>query len=113
MLKTLVVLIALLIAVVNVSAQTRPGSRRAYVSRKPVVLRVGPPTTYLKAGLTTEEVVRVLGEPIAMFDRNDKGVTVKSYEFPRGGNRILVAEFVNGALVNSRTETRQATEIGR
>ena len=112
MLKTLVILIAVLIAVVNVTGQTT-GAKRPYVTRKPVALRIGPPTTYLKEGLTTEEVVKLLGEPTVVLEHEDKGVAVKTYEFPRGGNRILVADFVKGALVSSRTETRQTPEAGR
>jgi hypothetical protein len=112
MLKTLVILLAVLIAVVNISAQTS-GAKRPYVTRKPVALRLGPPTTYLKEGLTTQEVVKLLGEPTSILDREDNGVAMKTYEFPRGGNRILVADFVNGALINSRIETRQAAEAGR
>lgn len=110
MLKTLVILIALLIAVVNVSAQSnRPGKRtfggRRIVTRAGVV-RVGPVTTYLKEGLTTEEVLRLLGEPAGVSEHNANGSSVKTYEFRRGDNRILIAEFVNDSLVSSRTETR-------
>lgn len=106
MLKSIVIVIALLIAVVNVSAQasqTHDGRNRV---RKMSAIRVGPPTTYLKEGLTTEQVVRILGEPILISERNDDGVVIRSYEFQRGANRILIAEFVKGSLISSRTETR-------
>jgi hypothetical protein len=36
---------------------------------KPGVVQVGPRTTYLKEGLTTEEVVRLLGKPSAISER--------------------------------------------
>jgi hypothetical protein len=106
MLKTMVIVIALLIAVVNVSAQTsrtQKGVRRVHQAS---AIRVGPPTTYLKEGLTAEQVLRILGEPISFSERDESGVTIKTYEFQRGANRILVADFVQGMLVNSRTETR-------
>lgn len=104
MLKTLVIVIALLIAVVNVSAQT--GRNQKNVKRhQATAIRVGPPTTYLKEGLTAEEVLRVLGEPINVSEREDDGVTIKTLHFQRGANRVLVAEFVNNELVSSRTET--------
>ena len=65
MLKALVILVAIVFAVVNVSAQGSSSRRR--VVRKVGVVRVGPSTTYLKQGLSTEEVVRLLGEPTASF----------------------------------------------
>lgn len=101
----MVIVIALLIAVVNVSAQTsrtQKGVRRVHQAN---AIRVGPPTTYLKEGLTAEQVLRILGEPISFSERDEGGVTIETYEFQRGANRILVADFVKGMLVNSRTET--------
>lgn len=76
-------------------------------SRPTGVLRLGPPTTYLKEGLRTEEVLRLLGQPGSISQRDDKGVIVTTYEFPRGEGRILIAEFVSDALVRSRVETRE------
>lgn len=73
---------------------------------KPGVVKVGPRTTYLKEGLRTDEVVRLLGKPSSISERSDKDVVVGMYEFKRGEGRILIAEFVNGVLVRSRTETR-------
>ena len=70
------------------------------------VIRVGPPTTYLKEGLRTEEVLRLLGKPVAISERSEKDLVVTTYEFRRGEGRILIAEFVSGVLVRSRTETR-------
>jgi hypothetical protein len=105
MLKTLVIAIAVIIAVVNASAHTSVTTKRQ-ASRKAGVIRVGPSTTYLKEGFSLEEVVRLLGEPVAVSEHQSGNESVTTYEFPRGHNRVLIAEFVNGALVNSRTETR-------
>jgi hypothetical protein len=74
--------------------------------RKSGVVRVGPPTTYLKEGLTTEEVLRLLGKPSAVSERVEQGLVVTTYEFPRGEDRILFAEFTSDALVRTRIETR-------
>ena len=111
MLKILIIATAILIAVVPVSAQTTRsgGTNRRYVTRKAGVVRVGPSVTYLKEGFSLEEVLRLLGEPTAISKRQDGAELVTTYEFPRGQNRILIAEFVNGALVSSRTETREQT----
>lgn len=108
MLKVLIVFIALAIAVVNVAAQTGANHRR--VVRRVGVVRVGPSTTYLKQGLSTEEVVKLLGEPTAISEGTDGEVT---YEFPRSEGRVLLADFVNGSLVSSRTETRTNAQLGR
>ena len=87
----------------------RPVSYR-YITvdnRKPGFVRVGPSTTYLKEGLRTEEVFRLLGKPLSVSERMEQGFVVTTYEFARGAGRILVAEFVNDALVRSRIETRE------
>ena len=76
-------------------------------SRKIGVVRVGSPTTYLKRGLTTEEVLQVLGQPAGISKRVEAGRVVTTYEFRRGGERMLVAEFVNNTLIRYRTETRE------
>jgi len=73
---------------------------------KPGVVQVGPRTTYLKEGLSTEEVVRLLGKPSAITERNEKDVVVTIYEFPRSEDRVLIAEFVKNALVRFTMETR-------
>ena len=104
MLKVLVIVVALMIAAVNVSAKTeRTGRRNAH--RRSDVIRIGPSTTYLKEGLTADEVVQLLGKPTHVSDLGEGELLVSRYEFQRGGNRILIAEFVNNALVSSRTET--------
>jgi hypothetical protein len=105
MLKTMVIVVALLIAVVNVSAQTGRNQKSERRVHRTSAVRVGPPTTYLKDGLTTEQVLRILGQPINVIQREENGVIIKTYEFQRGANRILVAEFVKDTLVGSRTET--------
>jgi hypothetical protein len=110
MLKTLVIAIAILIAAVHVSAQT--GGTRRHAPRKAGVVRVGPSVTYLKEGFTLEEVLRLLGEPAAVSERQSGNDSVTTYEFPRGQNRFLIAEFVNGQLVRSRTETREQVALG-
>lgn len=110
MLKTLVVAIAILIAAVHVSAQSAGTKRRP--SRKASVVRVGPSVTYLKEGFSLEEVLRLLGEPTAISEHRSGNQSVTTYEFPRGRNRFLIAEFVNGALVSSRTETREQLALG-
>ena len=73
---------------------------------KPGVVLVGPRTTYLKAGLSREQVVRLLGKPASITERSVKNVVITTYEFKRGEGRILIAEFEHGLLVRSRTETR-------
>ena len=103
MLKILVIAIAILIAAVNGVAQT---TTRRNTPRKAAVVRVGPTTTYLKEGLSTEQVVRLLGEPSAILERQEESSTVLTYEFPRAEGRVLIAEFVNDALRSSRVEAR-------
>ena len=104
MLKILVIGIAILIAVANGSAQTSNSKR--YVSHKAGVVRVGPTTTYLKEGLSTEQVIRLLGTPSAISERTENDLIVTTYQFPRGEGRVLIAEFVSDALIDSRIETR-------
>jgi len=73
---------------------------------KPGVIQVGPRTTYLKEGLRTDEVVRLLGKPASISERSENDIVTTTYEFQRGDGRILIAEFVDGILVRSRSETR-------
>jgi hypothetical protein len=74
---------------------------------KPGVVRVGPRTTYLKEGLRTDEVIRLLGNPVSVSERSENEIVVTTYEFQLGEERVLIAEFVGGVLVRSRTETRE------
>ena len=85
---------------------TAPAKRRAVV-RDGRVLQLGPSTTFLKNGLTVEEVVRLLGKPVARAEREDGGTRLSTYTFTRSEGRILVAEFENDVLVNSRTESTE------
>ena len=72
------------------------------------VVRFGPRSTYLKEGLRTQEVLRLLGQPALVSERTEDGAIVTRYEFDRSEGRIIVAEFVSDALVRSRTETKVA-----
>jgi hypothetical protein len=78
---------------------------------KPGVVRVGPPTTYLKEGLSVAQVIRLLGKPQEVSQRTENGIAIAIYEFRRGEGRVLVAEFERGLLVRSRTETRDTDTI--
>ena len=72
------------------------------------VVRFGPRSTYLKEGLRTQEVLRLLGQPSTVSERHEGDAVVTRYEFDRSEGRIIVAEFVSDALVRSRTETKVA-----
>jgi hypothetical protein len=73
---------------------------------KPGVVKVGPRTTYLKEGLRTDEVVRLLGKPTTTSERTERDLVITSYEFKRAEGHFLMAEFVSGVLVRSWTEIR-------
>jgi hypothetical protein len=73
---------------------------------KPGVVRVGPRTTYLKEGLSTAEVVRLLGKPAAVSERSEQDVLTTILEFPRGEGQLLIAEFVKDKLVRTMMQTR-------
>lgn len=73
---------------------------------KPGVVKVGPRTTYLKEGLRTDEVVRLLGKPTSTSEITENDVVVVTYEFKRAEGHFLMAAFVSGALVRSWTEIR-------
>ena len=133
--KTLSILVVIIATMVSVSAQSRhdrirfaddkgagwklepsateteaffPGTAYSYSVEdfKPGVVQVGPRTTYLKEGLRTDEVVRLLGKPASISEQSDNGVTTTTYRFYRGEGRILIAEFVSGVLVRSRLENQ-------
>ena len=72
------------------------------------VVRFGPRTTYLKEGLRSQEVVRLLGQPSTVSERTEGDAVVTRYEFDRSEGRVIVAEFVSDALVRTRTETKVA-----
>ena len=111
MLKTLIIAIAILIAGGQASAQSAAAAKR-HTWRKSGVVRVGPSVTYLKEGFTVEEVLRLLGQPANVSKHQSGNEMVTTYEFPRGQNRFLIAEFIKGALVSSRTETRDQVAFG-
>lgn len=73
---------------------------------KPGVVKVGPRTTYLKEGLRTDEVVRLLGKPTSTSERTESDLVITTFEFKRAEGRFLMAEFVSGVLVRSWTEIR-------
>lgn len=71
------------------------------------VLRVGPSTTYLKNGLRTDEVLRLLGRPVSVEERREGGKVLATYTFERSEGRVFVAEFEDGLLVSSRTQSAE------
>ena len=75
------------------------------------VVHLGARTTYLKLGLTTREVVRLLGEPVVVSRRIENGETIATYQFERGNDRILIAEFLSDSLVDSRTIQRSTETV--
>ena len=88
-----------------------PGTAYSYPIEDfhPGVVRVGPSSTYLKEGLTTEEVVRFLGQPSSVSERMEGETTVTVYQFQRSETRVVTAEFVKGRLVRSQTQTVDTT----
>jgi hypothetical protein len=69
------------------------------------VVRLGPSTTYLKNGLSTSEVLRLMGEPAMVSERAEGETKVITYVFLRSQGRALVTEFANDLLISSRTES--------
>jgi hypothetical protein len=80
-------------------------STRSDKKDDPRVLRVGPSTTYISKGLTTDDVVRVLGKPEAVSERMNGDTRIVLYTYPRGEGRFLVTEFENDLLVRSYIDT--------
>lgn len=70
------------------------------------VVRVGPTSTYLKNGLSVEEVVKLLGKPTGISEQLEDGKLLTIYAFPRSQGRVLIAQFENGILTDSRMESR-------
>jgi hypothetical protein len=103
--KILALLFVLFCAGGQALAQTGEKVTRK-ISTSPHVVRVGPRTTYLKEGLNTEDVMKALGRPIEVSQREENGAQVVTYVFERGDDRVLIAEFVGGLLVRSRVEAR-------
>ena len=71
---------------------------------KPGVVTLGPTTTYLKSGLSVDEVVMLLGEPDTVAQKRDGGHNTATYIYRRSGGRVLVAEFADDVLVSSRMQ---------
>ena len=94
----------------SASAQTYLQKRKATVVKASVV-RVGPPTTYLKNGLSTREVLMLLGEPESTSSRREGDSSLATYIFTRGEGRVLVAEFLDDVLVSTRTEIRESPVV--
>lgn len=94
------------------NSKTEAGAKRRQTERvvDGRVIRVGPTTTYLKNGLNTDEVIRLLGRPHSISERLEDGRLLATYIFPRSEGRVLIAEFENGLLTNSRTETPERIE---
>jgi hypothetical protein len=103
------------LTVVGVSAQqagdtaTRSRDRKAShsVSGTPSrVVVVGPPTTFLKMGLSEEEVVTFLGDPESKAQAWHGGRSITTYSYDRGYGRVLRIEFKEGLLAGYRNETK-------
>jgi len=86
-------------------ARLTEGTNAGGYVRKGVV-HVGPRSTYLKEGLKPAEVVSLLGAPASISESTSEGQSLLVYEFERGGDRVLIAQFLSGYLVSSRTETK-------
>jgi hypothetical protein len=119
------ILIAILLAVTSISAQTKAASGDVEQSGSTYsngntsrlsgerndadlrVIKVGPPTTYLKNGLSIDEVTRLLGKPVYMSEGNERNGLINTYIYSRGENRFVVAEFAQGILKRSSVKTRE------
>jgi len=97
------VFIALIViaGAVGASAQTGP---KTDSHRRTGVVEIGPRSTYLREGLKLDVVLRVLGEPSSVSERQENKVTVRTYVFARGEGRTLTAEFINNVLVHYQTQ---------
>lgn len=98
---------------VKSGAQLQEMSNTAAGYVRPGVVHLGPRTIYLKEGLKTEEVVKLLGSPSIVSESKVDGQAVATYEFQRGDGRVLIAEFVGGSLVSSKTVVRQAGAVAQ
>lgn len=120
--KVFILISFILLSAIAVSAQTETkaehansrasrDAKKTLTSNKnirasdPRVLKLGPSTTYLSKGLSIYDVLRVLGQPISVSERQDGELQLATYTFPRSEGRVLIAEFENGVLVRSRVET--------
>src|SRR5258708_7608517 len=71
---------------------------------KPSVVLLGPSTTYLQVGLSTDDVVRLLGDPESITSKDKGGILVTTYVFKRSGGRFLVADFEDDVLIDSHMQ---------
>jgi hypothetical protein len=119
------VLIAFLLAMTSISAQTKVvsgdvdlsgstysngNSLKHGVERKDAdlrVIKVGPPTTFLKNGLSIDEVTRLLGRPFFVSDHQEGNRLISTYIFRRGEDRFVVADFAKGILKRSSVKSRE------
>ena len=99
------------------SASAGKQARKTTNQNDPRVLKVGPSTTYLNKGLTTDDVVRALGKPETISERMNGDTRVVLYTYPRSEGQFLIAEFENGLLARSYIDTpayvAQADEAGK
>jgi hypothetical protein len=99
--------------VVKTNAQTETERKQVLRVVDGRVLRVGPTTTYLKNGLSTGEVVRLMGKPATITERREGARLFTTYTFSRSEGRVFVAEFENGLLTSSRTELTDTFDRAR
>jgi hypothetical protein len=92
-------------------AEKRVANHNAAKFQDARAFRLRPSTIYLKNGLSTDEVLRLLGTPTSISERLEGNSHLATYIFHRSEGRIFVAEFENGVLINSRTEDQ--VEISR
>jgi hypothetical protein len=121
--KVFILISFILLSAMAVSAQTtkseHANSRASRDAKKtltgnknvrasdPRVLKLGTSTTYLNNGLSIYDVLRVLGQPTSVSERQDGELQLATYTFPRSEGRVLIAEFENGVLMSSRMETTE------
>jgi hypothetical protein len=95
-----------------VASKPEAGAKRKQTERviDGRVVRVGPTSTYLKNGLSTDEVVKLLGRPSSVSERVEGGKLLSTYIFPRSESRVMIAQFENGLLTASRMEAPERGE---
>jgi hypothetical protein len=76
-------------------------------------LKLGPSTTYIKNGLSYPEVVRFLGQPSSVSERQDGQLRLTTLTFARSQGRVLVTEFADGVVISSRTESNESLSQSR
>jgi len=126
--KFLILIATILISAMAVAAQTvtKGDGRLSVEGEKGVasvnsrerahatfVLKLGPSTTYIKNGLSLEEVLRLLGQPSSVSEKLEGSLRLITYTFVRSEGRVLVAEFTDGVLVSSRSESSESLSQNR